>query len=312
MADHRNDAQGDFPCFTLSNGDVSLTAFLPDADHGFYRGTRMDRSLMLDDIVVQGRRFFARNHPDTPHDPLGHDNVTGPAEEFDIFGPESYAEAPVGGVFLKIGVGVLRRVATADYGFMVPYPVVDPGLWHIASEAPRAVHVLHAAGLPDGSRAYRLHRRVSLPARGASLRIERAITNTGGLPITASHYNHNFIRFGMHDAGPGYTVEVPFRLEAPCPTPPPGVLNGTCLTWSEPITRSFYAVLGGQAQDDSTQHQFTVRHVAGGALRYATDAPLADFRVFATRHTVCPEPFTQLRVRPGETFRWNTEIMFEP
>lgn len=302
--------QGAYPSLSLDNGDVRLTAFLPDPERGFYRGVRMDRSLMLDDVTVRGHRVFTRYHPGVPHDPFGHDHVTGPTEEFDIFGPETYAEAPVGGLFLKIGVGVLRRDAPTDYRFAALYPVVDAGGWTVEADLPRAVRFIHTAGLPDGSRSYRLERRVVLPERGCGLRIERAITNTGRRPIASWHYNHNFIRFDAHDVGPAYTVETPFRLSAEPPVAAPGRLEGSCLTWSGPIDGAFYTILGGQSRGEVAHHTFTVRHAAGGSLRYASDVPLADFRVFATSLTVCPEPFTSFRVEPGGTFRWNSEFTF--
>ena len=51
----------------------------------------------------------------------------GPADEFQI--PLGYDEAPVGGTFIKIGVGVLRKAGNARYSAFSKYELVDPGKW---------------------------------------------------------------------------------------------------------------------------------------------------------------------------------------
>lgn len=298
------------PHAVLTNGVLRMTAFIPDLDCGFYRGFRFDRGLMLHDITAHGRRysmFFAEDGAAPTH----HDAVTGPAEEFDIEGPQTYEPAPVGGAFLKIGVGVLRRSGKGPYSFAKPCVLLDPGAWRTVVESPRELIVEHKAALPGGTYGYQLHRRVLLSASGARLRIERALTNTGKRKLLTTHYNHNFMRIDEFPVGPDYVIETPFRLQAPRPLREPGVLFGRRLTWTAPLVSPFHTHLGGQTEGEPKHHAFAIRHAAGGAIRYSTDAPLADFRVFATPRAICPEPFTRIELAPGKSFSWNSQLVFE-
>lgn len=297
------------PHVVLTNGDLRLTAYIPDLDCGFYRGTRFHRGLMLDDVTAHGRRYYVR-YGVAGSDPTFHDAVAGPAEEFDLEEPQTYAATPVGGAYLKIGVGVLRRTGKGPYRFARLHPVLDPGVWRTVVESPRELVVEHRAALPNRIYGYHLLHRVTLPRRGASLRIERTLTNTGRGTIRTLHYNHNFARIGEAPVGPDYSVETPFALVAPRLLCEPGLVAGRRLTWARPLDDAFHAVLGGNRTDDPRHHVFTIRHVGGGAIRYATDAPIAEFRVYATPDVVCPEPFTRVVVAPGDSFSWATKIAF--
>jgi hypothetical protein len=298
------------PHAVLTNGDIRLTAFIPDLDCGFYRGVRFDRGVMLHDVAAHGRRYYTR-HREEGSDPTLHDAVTGPAEEFDIDNPQTYDLAPVGGAFLKIGVGVLKRTCKGPYRFARPQPVLDPGAWRTVVESAREMVVEHRAALPDGSYGYELRHRVALPVHGTRLRIERTLLNTGRRKLTTFHYNHNFARFDELPVGPDYRIETPFKLQPLRTTPEPGLITGRRMTWTTPLRDAFYMHLTGHDRDTPKHHAFTIRHAAGGAIRYATDAPLEGFRVYATPHVICPEPFTRIDVAAGKSFSWNTQIAFE-
>ena len=65
-------------------------------------------------------------------DPLLHDRITGPVEEFRTNDTGlGYDEAPVGGRFIRIGVGVCGKPSEQNYRWSHTYQVVDPGEWNI-------------------------------------------------------------------------------------------------------------------------------------------------------------------------------------
>ena len=82
-------AAGDYPRARLANGLLEVSVFLPDAEAGYYRGTRFDWSGTIESVDYHGHRFFAPLHAE--HDPRRHDAVSGPADEFAMFEPMGYA-----------------------------------------------------------------------------------------------------------------------------------------------------------------------------------------------------------------------------
>src|SRR3954468_4633274 len=97
------------PRHVLEGGGVKLTVDLPDAKTGFYRGTRFDWSGVVATAEVGGHTVFG--YWKVTHDPANHDDVPGPAEEVGHAEPLNYTAAPVGGTFVKIGVGELVKPA---------------------------------------------------------------------------------------------------------------------------------------------------------------------------------------------------------
>ena len=87
----------DPPHVVLKNDTVTLTVLLPDTTKGYYRGSRFDWHGIVSKVEYAGHTLF--NEWKTPHDPNGHDDVGGTAEEFGMFTPIGYdAAAPGTGV----------------------------------------------------------------------------------------------------------------------------------------------------------------------------------------------------------------------
>lgn len=84
-------AASDYPKLELDNGEIQVSIYLPDASRGYYRGTRFDWSGIIERVDYRGHRFYSPLHTD--HDPMGHDAISGPAEEFAVFNPMGFAEA---------------------------------------------------------------------------------------------------------------------------------------------------------------------------------------------------------------------------
>ena len=104
----------------LGRGGLSIELCEP---RSYYRGTRFDACGVFRRIVKDGYIYADRWFDG--EDAFRHDNVCGPSEEF--FGVFGYDEAPVGGTFLKIGVGLLRKDAEKPYDWFHLYEIVDGG-----------------------------------------------------------------------------------------------------------------------------------------------------------------------------------------
>ena len=126
----------DHPRVRLTNGRLVAEVYLPDDQHGYYRGPRFDWSGIVGCASLNGHTFFGELVL-AAMTPLITDAVTGPAEEFRHPTSElGYDEALPGGQFLKIGVGVLQRIDDAPYSFFRAYPIVDHGTWKVKVHGP--------------------------------------------------------------------------------------------------------------------------------------------------------------------------------
>ncbi len=122
----------------LKNDVATLTVLLPDNTKGFYRGSRFDWHGIVSKVEYAGHTLF--NAWKMPHDPNGHDDVGGTAEEFGILTPIGYDAAGPGEPFLKIGIGILQRADKEKYEFWKPYKIVSTGRVTTTS-GPRIGHV---------------------------------------------------------------------------------------------------------------------------------------------------------------------------
>src|SRR5579863_2384362 len=120
--------EANYPKASISNGPVQAVLYLPDAKNGYYRASRFDWSGVIPCLAYKGHTYFGVwfSH----YDPMIADAITGPVEEFrSTDGALDYDQAKPGGLFVKIGVGVLRKADDTPYKFMYTYPLVDGGKW---------------------------------------------------------------------------------------------------------------------------------------------------------------------------------------
>src|SRR5215510_2171524 len=109
----------DFPTSEITNGQIRALVYLPDAKNGYYRATRFDWSGVLYSLQYKGHEYydgpwFQKIDP-TVHDFVyrGPDIVASPCTAIvgpvDEFAPLGWEQARLGGTFVKIGVGALRK-----------------------------------------------------------------------------------------------------------------------------------------------------------------------------------------------------------
>jgi hypothetical protein len=104
------------PTASISNGTVHATLQLPDVNDGYYRGARFDWSGSIASLEAAGHSYFGQWFANWgPH---VHDSITGPVEDY---APLNHTEAKPGETFVKIGIGVLRKIDDQPYRFTAPY-----------------------------------------------------------------------------------------------------------------------------------------------------------------------------------------------
>ena len=125
-------AQDLFPDAEITNGIIRARLYLPDAENGYYRGSRFDWSGVMPELTYEGHSYFGQWFE--KYDPLLHDAIMGPVEEFS---PVGYDEAEAGSFFLKVGVGMLRKPQEPKYAFSTAYQIENSGSWKVKAKPDR-------------------------------------------------------------------------------------------------------------------------------------------------------------------------------
>lgn len=194
---------GEYPFIDLKSNGLRLVVSVPDKDNGFYRGTRFDRAGVFGRIEYKGVVFSDRwlEH----HDPYRHDSLTGPVEEFSQNG---YDEAVPGGLFIKPGVGILRREDSSPYDWFHLYPVEDEGRREIQVMDDGVVFRQIVSGVGYG---YAYTKKILLGDTLGAFCIDHCLQNTGSKSLSGFVYNHNFFTLGGRGTGPWTRIDLPFE-----------------------------------------------------------------------------------------------------
>ncbi|MBI3920732.1 MAG: hypothetical protein HY318_04875 [Armatimonadetes bacterium] len=302
-----------YPTAKLTNGLIEATVLLPDAAKGYYRGPRFDWSGLVSQVTYRDHTFFQEWK--TPHNPEGNDDAIGPVEEFGmgVFGmptPLGYEEAKPGETFIKIGVGLLEKVEEPCYRFGYNYRIIKPGQWKIRRGKS---WVEFAQELKDDSGwGYRYQKRIGLVKNRPVMVIAHKLTNTGSTPIAATHYCHNFFAIDGDPVGPAYRLTFPFPVTARNNVSRWAETQGNAVVFHDAFkeNEALFTVLEGSRKE--TQHNAVAieNTKTGAGVRISGDQPLLQFHLFAVSSAICPEPFIEIKLKPGESLRWKAAYEF--
>jgi len=300
-----------FPQETVQNKLLRVHLYLPDAQEGYYRGTRFDWSGLISRVEYRGHSFFSEFNKE--HNPLNHDDVCGTAEEFSMTTlPLGFKEARPGETFVKIGVGVLRRGDVSAYGFAKKYQITKPGDWKI-SRRPEAIEFSQSLEAPGGW-AYDYSKTISLDADAPALRIKRVLKNTGTRPIKTDHYGHNFLRIDDAPAGANHAIEFPFKPSFSKDAQTAGCVSieGNALVFHKEVGpgKAVWVPLEGFRSLEDNRIRVVDRRTKT-AVTIETDRPLSRLVFYSSNGALCPEPFVEIDLASGETATWTTTYRFE-
>jgi hypothetical protein len=303
------------PQTSITNGQVQATLCLPDAEHGYYRGSRFDWSGVIASLQYQGHNYFGVWFPH--YDPRLHDAITGPVEEFrSEDGGLGYNEAKAGGTFVKIGVGVLRKTDDEPYMFVKPYEIVNGGKWKIHTAAD---HVEFTQTLTDASGYAYVYRKVVRLAKGKpTLLIEHSLKNTGKRTISTSVYNHDFFTVDSQPTSQDFTIKFAFPPQAKeSKDQSKGFqefteIQGNNLHYQKELqtgqtAASYLEGYGSEAS--SNDIRLENRKTSAGVREYG-DQPIEKLYLWSIRTTICPEVYVAMKIEPGKDFKWKTSYDF--
>ena len=315
---------GTYPEKQLSNGVLTAKIYLPDAEKGFYRGTRFDWAGLIGSLEYKGHNyigpFFEKFNPSVSDVVIGNpieaginSSASGPVEEF-VSGPDGtvlgYADAKPGEAFCKIGVGALRKIDNAPYSSYTNYPILSGGKRTVKGSADS----IEFAQEIDcgGGYAYSYTKTTRLAKNEPVMTITHRLVNRGTKPIETQVYDHNFLSIDHQPTGPDVTVGFAFTPKPTQALDRLAEIRGNRLHFSKKLEGSdtFYAEFTGFGKT-AADYQITVENRQTGAgVEIHGDRPLANLGVWAVRTVVAPEPYIEMNVPSGKEFTWKYTYRF--
>jgi len=293
----------------ISNGQIHAKFYLPDAQAGYYRGTRFDWSGVIYSLRYRGHEYFGKWFE--RYDPEIHDAIMGPVEEFRTNGAGlGYDEAKAGEGFIRIGVGVVRKPDEPHYQGFHTYEIMDHGKWTVEKGNDR-ITFIHELNGPNGY-AYVYRKTARLEPDKPVLVLDHSLRNTGTRAIQTSQYDHNFFVIDGQPTGPDALVEFPFELRAARPLTGPASLEGGRVVYHQELEQgqSVYGELEGYG-NDAKDYQIRLEHrKAGAGVRITGNRPLSKVVFWSIRTTFCPEPYTEMHIEPGREASWTITYNF--
>jgi hypothetical protein len=313
---------GSAPAAAITNGLVRMRLYLPDAKMGFYQGTRFDWSGVIGGLEYAGHDFypqwFQRSDPSV-HDFIydGADIVagsctaiTGPAEEFVTGGTGlGFDLAKAGGTFIKIGVGVLRKLDASNYDPYRLYPIMDGGRWTV-TRRPDSIEFKHQLADPSTGYAYEYRKTVSLAGDRPQMVLDHGLRNTGKQVIQSSVYNHNFLYLDRQAPGPDFSLTVPFNIRtSPAPANSLAEVRENRIAFSRTLTGEdrVYLDIRGFGTDPKDYDIRIENRRVGAGVRITADRPLSRVALWAIRAPLSIEPFIDMTIEPGTEFTWRIQ-----
>ncbi len=306
------------PQIELTNGPIRIKVYLPDATNGFYRGTRFDWSGVIASLEYQGHSFYGPWFDRV--DAKVHDyqyrgaeivastcsGAVGPVEEFQTNGTAlGFKEAKVGGTFIKIGVGVLRK-DEAKYDFVKQYEIVNGGEWTV-KRGHDYVEFTQKLVDPTSGYGYLYRKTLRLAPGKPEMTLEHRLENIGRLPIRTSVYDHNFLVLDKQPPGPDFSIKLPFTIH-PLQPPPAGLaeIRGNQIVFlkvleGEDVIEIPFKGFGASARDNEIRIE---NGAVGAGMTITGDHPLAAVNLWSIRSVMAMEPFISMDIPPGGEFTW--------
>jgi hypothetical protein len=305
--------QSNFPKASLTNGLLNAVLYLPDPKDGYYRGSRFDWSGVVPCLAYKGHTYFGVWFPH--YDPLLHDAITGPVEEFRTADDNAdanswgYQHAKPGEPFVKLGVGVLRRTDDTPYKFAAAYPLIDGGKWTTRTTRDSVSFTHHLKG-PAGF-AYVYTKVLKLEKNQPVLILKHELRNTGTAPIETDVYDHDFYMIDNAVTGPDMVVRFPFTPSAD-PEFKNARIDGKQIAYEHELQsgESAASALTGYSAQASDYDFFIENRKTGAGVEQSGDQPISHLYFWSIRTTVCPEAYVHIQVAPGQTAHWTIRYRF--
>jgi hypothetical protein len=298
-----------FPEAQITNGIIKARLYLPDARKGYYRASRFDWAGVMPHLEYKGHTYTREWFEN--YDPMMHDAVMGPTDDFY---PIGYDEAKAGDSFLKIGIGMVTKAKDEPYSIVAPYKLVNGGDWKYKKKKD-CIAFNHK--LSDKAYSYEYNKTIQLVKSKPEMVISHTLKNIGHHTMETKVYNHNFFSMDNQPIGKDYVVTFPYNLTGPTENTAGvgtfGRIEGNKIIFLKELQkkdRLFYSSLHGFGTDVKDYDIRIENHKTGAAVRITSDRPMSALVFWAADKVLSPEPYTNIKVEPGNSFTWKLFYQF--
>ncbi|PHQ61968.1 MAG: hypothetical protein COC08_02730 [Maribacter sp.] len=293
------------PKVHISNGIIECEIYLPDAENGYYRGTRFDWAGVVSSLEYKNHTYFGKWFK--KYEPTIHDVIMGPVEAFD---PIGYDSAKPGETFVKIGVGILERPDTAKYHFSRSYKILDNGVWNFEIKKDK---VDFAQQIVEGEYPYTYKKSIRL--KDNKMMVEHTLINNGDSTIKTNVFNHNFFVIDKQNTGPGVTITFPFTIEGDKSRLGEfaEIVNGNQIKFVKELETKDHPMIVELQGFGSSNKDYNIRvenKNSKAGVRITCDRPLSNVVFWSAIKTVSPEPYIDINVKGAESFSWTITYEF--
>jgi hypothetical protein len=303
------------PQWPIANAALKINMYLPEKNTGYYRGTRFDWSGVIADLEYKGHHYYGPWYTKTAPDVSdfiyqGADIVagpcsaiTGPVEEFAALG---YDEARVGGAFVKIGVGVLRKPEEKEYSAYHLYEITDGGKWTVA-RSHDSVGFTQELHDPATGYGYLYSKQILLVGDKPEMQITHTLRNTGTKKIVTRVYDHNFLVLDHQPTGPDFTVTFPFKVTSGPPLDKGlAEFRGKQMVYLKTLTgeQRVYTPIEGFGQSAADYHIKIDNARLKAGMTITADQPPSEIAFWSIRSVLAVEPFIAISLEPGKSMSW--------
>ncbi|MEK5178159.1 hypothetical protein MKX34_08340 [Paenibacillus sp. FSL R5-0636] len=287
----------------LSNGILTVDI----ADIGEYKGTRFDWTGFITQVTLEeGKHTFCVPESLKPGEGTG---GKGLCNEFGISRAIGYDEAPIGGWFPKIGVGLLQKGNSPLYSFNEEFPLTSFSK-DVEAGNDAVTYTIH----PMESNGYAVQLTKTISLQGDQLIIAYELHNKGQKPFRTEEYIHNFIGIDGLNIGQDFELRLPRELKVVEPessyTKELLEVSGNTLTWSKEPDKPFYCKLSGWEGQETEFTWELVHKPSGTGVRESGDFPIERMALWGEGHVVSPEVFVNISLLPRQSKSWRRSYRF--
>jgi len=291
------------PEIEISNGLINAGLYLPDLENGLYQGSRFDHSGIIGKLEYKGHSYFGKWF--RKYDPEKHDAIMGPVE---VFAPLGYDQAKTGDTFVKIGVGAIKKLDESPYDFSKPYSIVNQGHWGV-NKSSNQVQFIHT--LADEKYGYEYVKTISLTENKAEMVIFHSLKNKGAHSIETTVYNHNFFVIDNQPTGPDFVITLPINLTVDLRGMEDAVkLYDNQIRFKSESGQIKMIQINDLTSGKNIDYDIRIENSKTAAgVRITGDKPISKLAFWSIPSTLCPEPYIDIKVEPGQEFTWS--IIYE-
>ena len=289
--------------YTLSSDRLRVVVSAPGESPN--TTVRFDRTGFIEEVALDGVHRFCASEPHN----LSHisSGGRGICNEFKAYGD---VEAPVGGRFVKPGVGIMHKEHDGPYMFMHKYKY-EP--FQIYTE--QTANSLLFTTMPEPLNGFALLHEKRIEVYGNKLTVSSVLENVGEKAYIGNEYCHNFLTVNSMSLGPDYLLTFPAgkdRGDEALDGELRAAGRGFTFTGLPVKARMFSMGADDFETDRGGALEWTfINSTEGAQVRVCEYIDLERVTLWAADHMFSAECFHKISLAPGQSCEWSRSWEFD-